>query len=90
MPDDKALLELIEMIGTPIIATSCNLVGESPAISIEQISPKIEEKVSIIVDGGKSKIGTPSTIIKVEGKDINILREGPISKEQILKSIKDS
>lgn len=54
---------------------------------MEQILPIFKEKVSVIVDGGSAKIGMPSTIIRVVGNDINILRKGPISKEKILNNI---
>ena len=87
MPDDKFLLELIESVGRPIVSTSCNYACDSPCLSMEEILPKFKEKVDIIVDGGNAKIGVPSTIIKVTGNNVNILRKGPISEEEILKCI---
>lgn len=42
------------------------------------------------MDGGTTKIGVPSTVVKVEEKDINILRKGPITKEEILESVKNN
>ena len=33
------------------------------------------------MDEGIAKIGTASTVVKVEGEEIKILREGPIKKQ---------
>ncbi len=50
---------------------------------------QFEDKVNAIVDGGKTKIGIPSSIIKIEKENIIVLREGPISKDKIEKEIKN-
>ena len=39
----------------------------------------IEFIIDIIIDGGKSKIGVPSTIVKVKDNSIEILRRGTIN-----------
>lgn len=87
IPNDKFLLELIKNIGEPIVATSCNLAGEEALIEPEEILNRFRDKLDCLVDEGKSKIGKPSTIIKVENEEIKILREGPISKEDIERKI---
>ena len=43
----------------------------------------------MFIDGGESKIGIPSTIVKVQNDEIIILREGSISKEDILRKINE-
>ena len=47
----------------------------------------LKVKLGIIVDGGIPKIGIASTVVRVENGNINILREGPIKKEDILEII---
>lgn len=89
MPDNKFLLELIENIGYPILATSLNLSGKQAEINIKNLPDKIEKNVDMIVDAGDAKIKRASTIVKVEGKKIKILREGPITKEEIERKIKE-
>ena len=89
MPDNKIVLELIEKIKVPIIATSCNLAGEKAATDIDQISYEIKNGVDYVLDDGKSKIAIPSTIVKVEKEQIKILREGSIKKEDIERKIEN-
>lgn len=85
MPDDKFLLELIDRIGRPIVATSLNLSGEKSMTNVENIPQELKNNIDLIVNSGEAKVGTPSTIIRVENNKIEILREGPITKEDLEK-----
>ena len=73
MPADKNILKLIKMTG-PLAASSANISGKS--------DPKLAEEVKIeadlLLDGGKCKMGQPSTVIDVSVDPPLILREGSI------------
>lgn len=74
--------------GNPIVATSCNFVGEKEITNGKDALEKFKNKVDVIIDGGETKHGIPSSIIKIEKKNIIVLREGPIKKDKIEKEIK--
>lgn len=77
IPDHKFVLELLNELNFPIVATSVNISGEPPAISACLIDDSIIEKVDFIYDGGPSKLKTPSTIIDISSSlDVKIIREG--------------
>lgn len=48
-----------------------------------EIIKDFQGKIDYFIDSGKSKIGFSSTIVKIEGDNIHILREGKITKEEI-------
>lgn len=83
MPDNEIALKLIELSGVPIATPSANISGRPSGIDIEDIKKDFEGKVDLFIDSGKSKIGSGSTIVKVEDNEIKILRQGIITKEQI-------
>ena len=74
MPDDEMALRLIGMCGGALRVTSANLSGGEPAKRAEEAGIEAD----YVLDGGLSKIGTPSTVVRVEGDEITILREGTI------------
>ncbi len=78
MPDNKFLLDMIENLGKPIVATSLNLAGEESLTSLKDLSKEFKDNVDLIIDAGETKHKTASTIIKVENDEIKILRKGPI------------
>lgn len=87
MPNHEIALRIIESAGGILPTTSANISGEKTPISYKELSEEFKKKVDIVIDGGKSPIGKASTIIDMSEKNIKILREGSISKEEIEKII---
>ena len=86
MATSKALEELILKLGEPIYMTSANLSGKPVCKSQNEIKntlPMIEG----ILDG-KVSYEQASTIVDCTSDEIKIIRQGPISIEQIKKLIK--
>jgi len=77
MPDNKTALKLIRKAGGALAVTSANISGNKPAISADQI--KRLKGIDLIIDGGKCRIGTPSSVIAVVGGKLQVLRKGAIS-----------
>lgn len=78
IPDDKLILEILNSIDYPLAETSCNIEGENPYATYEEIKSKFLDKIDLIVDGGVVKENIPSTIVTVESGEIFILRKGAI------------
>lgn len=77
-PDNIELVELIEKIDKPLISTSCNISSKEVITSIDMLEEDISKYVSYIYDGGILS-NTSSTIVKVNNKDVEILREGELA-----------
>ena len=90
MPEEEITRKLIEYAGVPIAAPSANISGKPSGIDLQEIIKEFGDKVYCYIDGGKSKIGIGSTIVKVENNTIKILREGSISKKEIEDLINDT
>lgn len=79
IPNNKIALEILKKFENPLATTSVNISGNLPGLEINDFIKDFENKVDIIIDGGKTKIGVASTIVRVdENSEINILREGNI------------
>ena len=81
IPNDDMALTILNNYKYPLATTSVNLSGDSPGLEVEDFIEEFKDKVDIIVDGGKSKIGVASTIVRVEDNNIKILREGKLKVE---------
>ena len=88
IPDNEIARKLIEYSNVPIATTSANISDKPSGIEIKNIRKDFGDKVDMYIDGGKSKLGIGSTIIKVEDGELHILRHGSITKEQIIRAIK--
>lgn len=83
MPSNKIALELIKYAGVPIATPSANLSGKPTGTNFKDIIKDFDGKADYFIDGKISKTGFASTIIKVTDEVPHILRQGPITKEQI-------
>ncbi len=72
-PDHEIALRIIDRAG-PITSTSANRTGAPSPTKAADISREIEDRVDMIVDGGKSKYAQPSTLLDLANR--KVLREG--------------
>lgn len=87
MPENEIARKLVKYSGVPVAAPSANISGKPSGIEIEDIVKDFEGKVEYFIDGGKSKLGIGSTIVRVIDGMPKILRQGSITKEQIEKVV---
>jgi L-threonylcarbamoyladenylate synthase len=87
IPDNKVALSLLHETKFPITATSANLSGGEDPVEVKDVEP-IADKVDLILDAGRCKIGLPSTVVDATA-GIKILREGAIQKEKILQILQN-
>lgn len=74
------LQELIRVIGLPLVTTSANISGQGEIESAGEVKSVFTGKVELIVDGGKTHGGKPSTVIDLTGEKPVLVREGVIAK----------
>ena len=86
IPAHPFVLSLLETLGLPLAATSANLSGQPSGLTAEEAIRNLTALPDALVDGGSVREtgGTASTVVSLLGDTPAILREGPISLEQIL------
>jgi len=75
--------ELIREFGRPLAAPSANRSGSVTGTTAQAVAADLGNRIRLVVDGGPSRVGVESTIVKVEGDRLRLLRPGGIASEQI-------
>ena len=78
IPDHPVALSLLKLVG-PLAVTSANLSGNANANTAQQVLDQLDGRIHLILDGGQTPGGVPSTVADCTGPETRILREGPIS-----------
>ena len=81
VPDSEIARKLSRAVGDPIISTSANLSGAGECYSPKEILRQFQNhkyQPDLIFDDGRLRRKKPSTIVKVNGDKIDVLRRGPI------------
>jgi L-threonylcarbamoyladenylate synthase len=77
----EPLADLLCRVG-PVTGTSANREGMPPPRTAEEVQGCLGEVLDLIIDGGPTPGGQPSTVIDVLGPP-RIIRDGPIGREAI-------
>jgi L-threonylcarbamoyladenylate synthase len=80
-PNDPRVCELLKHTG-PLTGTSANRTGQPPAQYVEDVIQQLGSAVDLIVDGGPTPGGQPSTVLQLVG-EVRILRQGAISRSAL-------
>ena len=86
-PSHSITRSLLKKLNYPLAAPSANISTKISPVSKKDVQDEFGKKVSLVLDGGPSKIGVESTIINLINKP-QILRLGGIPKEEIKKYLK--
>ena len=70
--------------GRPLAAPSANRFGRISPTASAHVMAELAGRIPAVVDGGPSEHGVESTIVAVAGGRMEILRSGPVTREQLL------
>ena len=86
VPENKEALDLLKYLEKPLLVPSANRADQKPAMNDEEVKAIFNDEVAVIIPG-KSVGGLPSTIVDLTGEEIKLIRQGPISLEDIKKAL---
>ena len=83
MPAHPIAQALIREAGLPIAAPSANLFGGLSPTTAQHVRDGLGNSVSMVLDGGPSKVGIESTVLSLAGADAVLLRLGMVTQHEI-------
>lgn len=87
VPASAAARAIARAFGFCITATSANLSGEAPTTSAASASSALGGVVDLVLDGGDTPGGEPSTLVDARGEIPRLVRAGAIAWDRVLRSI---
>ncbi|MEX0977764.1 MAG: L-threonylcarbamoyladenylate synthase [Pirellulales bacterium] len=86
VPAHQMVLDVLRMLVGPIVLTSANPQGGTDPVTALGVIEALGDQVQLILNDGQSRLGQPSTVVKVGPKSFEVLRAGVVS-EQTLKRL---
>ncbi len=83
-PDHESALRIIDICG-PITSTSANRTGRAAPVIAKEVAREIEDRVDLVVDGGRCRYCQASTLLDLEKREI--IRPGA-GLDKVMKAIK--
>ena len=86
LPDHQVARSLARRVGGAVVATSANVSGSRPAGMAKQVLDGVRG-VDLVLDGGRVRIGKPSSVVRVQEDGWEMLREGAIDRQALVRVV---
>ncbi len=83
LPDHPIPRSLVRAAGVPLVGTSANVHGSTEPVTAQHVAFELGDRVDMILDGGRTRLGLSSTVVDVTVAPPRIVREGAIPRERI-------
>ena len=83
----RLVTRLLDEAGVPITATSANISGKKSCVAANRVFYFFNGRIDMILDGGKSKVFLPSTVLDVCTDEVSLIRLGHIPLDDIRKVV---
>jgi L-threonylcarbamoyladenylate synthase len=83
VPGNELTRSLLDFLGIALTGTSANVSGRPNPQTAEEAAASVGDKVDLILDGGKTAGGKPSTVVDVSTDRPRVLREGAFPLQDI-------
>jgi L-threonylcarbamoyladenylate synthase len=88
-PKSAIVQALITLLKGPITGTSGNISGQPACASAIDLLEQLGDRLPLIIDAGETPGNLASTIVKLDGDDWEVMREGVITEQEIRAALED-
>lgn len=89
-PDHPAAAAVLAATDAPVVASSANRAGQPAPHDATLAAGELGEQVDLLIDGGRCRYAKPSTIVKLAGHAMTMLREGVFDERYLRKLLRRS
>lgn len=83
VPGHRAMQALLEATGAPLAAPSANASGGVSPTRASHVLATLDGRIALVIDDGPTSAGVESTIARVQGGAVAILRPGPVTADML-------
>ena len=88
-PKSTIVDALIGLVKGPITGTSGNISGQPACATAIDLLEQMGDRLPLIIDAGETPGNLASTIVKLDGDDWMVMREGVVSEQEIRAALED-
>lgn len=78
VPSNSLLLSILRLTAGPVVLTSANRAGQPETSTASEVVEALQDDVDLVLDDGQSRFGQPSSVVRVAGEELELLRTGVI------------
>jgi L-threonylcarbamoyladenylate synthase len=82
-PAHRVFRRVLQATQVPLAAPSANRFGRVSPTAAAHVMAELHGQIPLVLDGGATRIGLESTIVRPTGERLEILRPGPVTAEAL-------
>lgn len=86
--DHRVLTHIHRFLSGPLVLTSANLSGHPSPTTAQAVTEQLGDSLPLLLDDGPTRYGGASTVARVKGNRLEILREGAIERAAMNQFVK--
>jgi protein-tyrosine phosphatase len=86
VPDHRFVLSTLRLLLGPLALTSANRGGQADAVSADEVLDALGDDIDLVLSEGRSKYARPSSVVRIDGNQVRILREGVLTEFALRRS----
>ena len=83
VPGHRAMQALLAATGAPLAAPSANASGGVSPTKASHVLATLEGRIALVIDDGPCAAGVESTIARMKGGAVEVLRPGPVTADML-------
>ena len=83
VPGHELILAILRLTAGPIALTSANQGGDPEPRNAAAVMDSLQDSVDLVLDDGECKFGQSSSVVRVDGDKLEILRHGVIQEKAL-------
>ncbi|MBO9696429.1 MAG: threonylcarbamoyl-AMP synthase [Sphingopyxis sp.] len=83
VPGHRAMQALLAETGAPLAAPSANASGKVSPTKADHVLASLAGRIALVIDDGPTTAGVESTIARVKGGAVEMLRPGPVTADML-------
>jgi len=83
VPSHPVALELLRLVARPVVAPSANPSGRVSPTTAEHVRRHLGNRIAMVLDGGRCRVGVESTVVSFLDPAARILRPGGLARADI-------
>jgi L-threonylcarbamoyladenylate synthase len=83
VPGHRAMQALLAETGAPLAAPSANASGRVSPTKAAHVLASLDGRIALVIDDGPTTAGVESTIARVNGGAVEVLRPGPVTADML-------
>lgn len=88
LPDHPIPRSLVRAAGVPLVGTSANVHGSMEPVTAQHVAFELGDRLDLILDGGRTRLGRPSTVVDVTVDPPRVVREGAVPRARIEEALR--